>query len=391
MQRRDMLKASALGGLPLTAALTEKAFAEQPPPAAEGRNLPPLRITDVRTILTQPANIRLVVVKVVTNEPGLYGLGCAPFAPQRARVVETAVQQYLRPFLIGKNPLAIEDVFQSSFVSSYWRNGPVLGNALSGVDMALWDILGKRAGMPLYQLFGGKCRPSVETYCHTSGRTFPGKSETAVQASARSAAWRHPHPGRRCRGLSDPYGAGTTPGNEEVPINQRGGVWEPGPYVRTVPKLFEHMRRAMGDDVEFLHDTHERVPPILAMQLARDLEPYRPYFLEDPFSPEDVGYFEKLACISHHHAAGDGRAVQQPQRVRAADLRAADRLHPHPSVADRRPDACPQGGGVLRVLRRTHGLARPRRRQPGRSCGQLSSRHLDPELRHPGSPRSSRW
>ncbi|HLQ44378.1 MAG TPA: hypothetical protein VK137_06600, partial [Planctomycetaceae bacterium] len=96
-------------------------------PAAEpsSRLLPVLKITDVKAILTAPAGIRLVVVKVLTNEPGLYGLGCATFT-QRPRVVETAVNDYLRPFLIGKNPLAIEDVWQSCFVSSYWRNGPVL-------------------------------------------------------------------------------------------------------------------------------------------------------------------------------------------------------------------------------------------------------------------------
>src|SRR5213593_2841335 len=183
MQRRDWLKYSAAGvgaGLPLVAAANEVGKqAAGPAGAAQGRKLPPLKITDVKTILTAPARIRLVVVKVLTSEPGLYGLGCATFT-QRARAVETAVNHFLKPFLIGKDPMQIEDIWQSSFVSSYWRNGPVLGNALSGVDMACWDILGKRAGLPVYQLFGGKCRNAVDTYRHASGNTL-AQVEAAVR------------------------------------------------------------------------------------------------------------------------------------------------------------------------------------------------------------------
>jgi mannonate dehydratase len=291
MDRREWLRFSGVAGLPLMQALAQGG----PQAGAQGRRLPPLRITDVKTILTQPAGIRLVVVKVLTSEPGLYGLGCATFT-QRARVVETAVERYLKPFLVGKDPLQIEDVFRSSFVSSYWRNGPVLGNALSGVDMALWDILGKRARLPVYQLLGGKCRTAVETYCHTSGRTFE-ECARAVSA-ARERGFRYIRVQIAVQGLAT-YGVRGDPGAErEAAANRRVGTWEPGPYVRMVPKLFAHVRRQVGDEVELLHDVHERVPPILAMQLARDLEPYRLFFLEDPFSPEDVGYFEKLRQLT---------------------------------------------------------------------------------------------
>src|SRR5688500_14570582 len=192
MNRRDWLTsfACAAGGATLAFNASSlsggRAFAQDPPPAERGT--PPLKITDIKTILTAPARIRLVVVKVLTSEPGLYGLGCATFT-QRARVVETALDKYLRPFLIGKNPLAIEDIWQSAFVSSYWRNGPVLNNAMSGVDMALWDILGKRAGLPVYQLFGGKCRKAVDTYRHASGRTFDEVTERV--AASMSQGYRH--------------------------------------------------------------------------------------------------------------------------------------------------------------------------------------------------------
>jgi len=285
MNRRHWLTCSATAGLPW---LLPDSLAKSAQPAVAAAA--PLKITDVKTFLTAPANIRLVVVKVLTSEPGLYGLGCATFT-QRARAVETAVDKFLRPFLIGKNPLAIEDTWQSVFLSSYWRNGPVLGNALSGVDMALWDILGKRTGVPVYQLFGGKCRKAVETYRHASGDTFEQVEKSVrslMQQGQRFVRIQVGIPGLEtygARGKGEPTGAGA---------NAKTQVWEPRAYTRTVPKIFEFMRKQVGDEVELLHDTHERVPPILAMQLAKDLEQFKLFFLEDPFSPEDVGYFEKL-------------------------------------------------------------------------------------------------
>ncbi len=249
-----------------------------------------LKITDIKTILTAPANIRLVVVKVLTNEPEIYGLGCATFT-QRARVVETAVEKYLKPFLIGKDPTQIEDIWQSSFYSSYWRNGPVLNNAISGVDMALWDILGKRAGLPLYEILGGKARRAVDVYRHASGRTF-SELEDQVRKYMEEG-YRHVRVQAAVPGLAT-YGSRGNSEESPVPVNQRTRVWEPKPYVRMVPKMFEHLRTTVGEEIELLHDVHERIPPILALQLCKDLEPYRLFFLEDPISPEDLDYFQLL-------------------------------------------------------------------------------------------------
>ncbi len=294
MKRRDWFAQCALGAgaaaLPLLASRGGVSPAAAAPPTVVAAQLPRLKITDVRAILTAPDDIRLVVVKVETNERELYGLGCATFT-QRPRVVATAVDRYLKPFLVGKDPLRIEDIWQSSFVSSYWRNGPVLNNALSGVDMALWDLLGKAAGLPVYQLFGGKCRKAADTYRHASGETFAEVEQQVRQYMQEG----HRHVRVHCAvpGLAT-YGARRDK-EEDAPVsNDQPLLWEPKPYVQLVPRLFEYLRNQLGDEVELLHDVHERVPPILAIQLAKDLEPYRLFFLEDPFAPEDIGYFKHL-------------------------------------------------------------------------------------------------
>lgn len=254
-----------------------------------------IRIRDIRVICTAPDGIRLVIVKVETTEPGLYGLGCATFT-QRPLAVKTAVEEYLRPFLIGRSVHDIEDIWQASSVSSYWRGGPVLNNALSGVDIALWDIKGKIAGLPLYQFFGGKCREAADLYVHASGADIDEVEENARALIANG--FRHV----RCQVAvpgSATYGARGTPGKEEgrtytTHLGLENKRWDPAAYCRLVPRLFDALRQRLGDEVELLHDIHERLHPLAAIRLAQDLEPYRLFFLEDPFAPEDNGYFPLL-------------------------------------------------------------------------------------------------
>ncbi|MBV9279385.1 MAG: starvation-sensing protein RspA [Chloroflexi bacterium] len=243
-----------------------------------------LTIRDVRTILTAPAGLRLAVVKVETSEPGLYGLGCATFT-QRHLTVRSAIQDFLRPFLLGKDPQNIEDLWQTMSVSPYWRNGPVLNNALSGVDMALWDIKGKLAGMPVYQLFGGKCREAAAVYRHAEGRDEVEVAERVV--ALREEGYHH----IRCQ-----MGAyGWSARVRASPDNAAPGVYfDPDAYARSVPRLFDHLRSHLGFEVELLHDVHERLAPIEAIRLARQLEPYRLFFLEDPLPPEQLGWFRML-------------------------------------------------------------------------------------------------
>src|SRR5882672_8005819 len=185
MDRRQAVRALSVGGASLFAARDAVSAALAPQAASAStpasKGTAPVKIRDIKTILTAPNGIRLVVVKIETTEAGLVGWGCATFT-QRALVVQTALEYYLKPFLIGRNVDEIEDIWQSSYVSSYWRNGPVLFNAMSGVDIALWDIKAKRAGMPLYQLLGGKVRHGADCYFHASGTSL-----SAVEDSARRA------------------------------------------------------------------------------------------------------------------------------------------------------------------------------------------------------------
>src|SRR3989442_141076 len=208
--RREVLRwmsaAAAAGGAGLLSERSPLSSLWAQPKPASTRGLPPLKITEIKTILTAPNKIRLVIVKVLTNEPGLYGLGCATFT-QRAYAVQTAIDQYLKPFLLGRNPDEIEDIWQSSYVSSYWRNGPVLFNAMSGVDMALWDIKGKRANMPVYQLLGGKCRRAAELYLHVRGRD--AKEVEDVVRQDLEKGYRHVRVQVDIPALA-PYGAATT-------------------------------------------------------------------------------------------------------------------------------------------------------------------------------------
>jgi mannonate dehydratase len=260
-----------------------------------------MQITRVKCILTAPANIGLAVVKVETSEPGLYGVGCATFT-QRLLLVRSAVEEYLSPLLVGRDPHQIEDIWQLCYQNSYWRNGPVLNNALSGVDQALWDIKGKLANLPLYQLLGGKVRPAAALYRHADGLDPQEVLDNVLRLQAEGYQYircqmggyggigkEAPQPGSYNNVAV--YGGS---GRRRPGHTQPGDYFDPDLYARSIPALFDFIRSKIGFSTQLLHDVHERLAPIDAVRLAKALEPYRLFFLEDPLAPEDQEWFKMI-------------------------------------------------------------------------------------------------
>jgi mannonate dehydratase len=251
-----------------------------------------LTITGLRVIVTAPEGVNLVVVRIDTSEPGLWGLGCATFT-QRFAAVVTTLEQHVAPLIIGRHPADIGDITRMLHFSSYWRSGPVLNSALSGVDTALWDIAGKRAGMPVYELLGGRLRGAVPVYVHASGPTIEATVEHAAALSADGYRHLRLQTGQPGRGA---YGAGGVGGGFPDAPNPDG--WDVGAYLRQTPELFAAARERLGEDVELLHDVHNRLTPKQAVILARALEPYRLFFLEDVVAPEHYDRLPEIRAAS---------------------------------------------------------------------------------------------
>ncbi len=288
--RRDSMKMLGLGSAGLLSMFggISNAQAKDKETPSYARGMAPVKIKSVKAIGTRPNGSNLIVVKVETTEPGLYGLGCATFT-QRAFAVLPAIE-YLNEFAAGKDVDNIEDMWQSAYVSSYWRNGPVLNNALSGLDQALWDIKGKRANMPVYQLLGGKVRYAIPCYGHANGKTPEEVAEDVQSFMDRGYKYIRIQQG----GYGGAGITGTPDFKEAGFASETDSYMSQGTYLKSVPKMFEAVRKACGEEIELLHDIHERVAPIDAIGMIKQLEDYHPFFIEDPFSPENMEWFKEL-------------------------------------------------------------------------------------------------
>ena len=244
----------------------------------------PVTIDNIQVITTQPDGSRLVIVKVNTSEPGLYGLGCATFT-QRWHAVVAALEHHLIPFATGREVSRIEEFWQMAMVHGYWRNGPVLNNAISGIDQALWDIKGKLAGMPVYDLLGGKCREAAAVYGHADGRSPQEVADNVrkfQEMGYRYIRIQMGGYGGRDAAIVKPEGA------------HDGAYYDPRDYCRRMLGMMEYVRSEVGPEIELLHDIHERQQPIHAVQFAKDVEQFKLFFLEDALAPEDNEWFKMM-------------------------------------------------------------------------------------------------
>lgn len=250
-----------------------------------------MKIVSAKVIVTCPGR-NFVTLKILTDE-GVYGIGDATLNGRELSVV-SYLEDHVIPCLIGRDPQQIEDIWQYLYRGAYWRRGPVTMSAVSAVDMALWDIKGKIAGLPVYQLLGGRSRTGVMVYGHANGTTIENTIEVAQEYKAMGYKAIRLQCG--VPGLASTYGVSKDkmfyePADADLPTEN---IWSTEAYMRVVPKLFAAAREALGEEVHLLHDVHHRLTPIEAGRLGRDLEPYRPFWMEDSVVAENQDNFKLI-------------------------------------------------------------------------------------------------
>ncbi|HEY8471860.1 MAG TPA: D-mannonate dehydratase ManD [Natronosporangium sp.] len=247
-----------------------------------------MEITEARVIVTRPGR-NFVTLKLVTDA-GVTGVGDATLNGR-----ELAVVSYLRdhvvPLLIGRDPARIEDTWQYLYKGAYWRRGPVTMTAIAAVDTALWDIKGKVAGLPLYQLLGGQSRDGVTVYGHANGETV----HEVLREVARYVELGYKAVRVQCGipGLSETYGvSGDKLFYEPAELRRPPEAsWSTDAYLSFIPSVFAKVREEFGPGLRLLHDVHHRLTPIEAARLGKALEPYGLTWLEDPVPAElPAGY-----------------------------------------------------------------------------------------------------
>lgn len=254
-----------------------------------------MRIDKIEVFVARPG--RNYVTTRITTSDGHIGLGDATLNGR-----ELAVASYLRdhiaPILIGRDPQNIEDTWQFLSRGAYWRRGPVTMAAIASIDTALWDIKGKIAGLPVYQLLGGASRTGLLTYGHASGRDEQELFDDVRRLQ--DVGYRAIRLQAAVPGLDSIYGTGADIAAALTDETPRPFVehWDTPSYLRHIPTVFERAREEFGEELQLLHDAHHRLTPIEAARLAKDLEPYRLFWLEDLTPAENQEAFRLIRAAS---------------------------------------------------------------------------------------------
>ena len=253
-----------------------------------------MKITGAKIIITSPGR-NFVTLKIYTDE-GIYGLGDATLNG-REKAVASYLEDYCIPLLIGKDPFQTEDTWQYFYRGAYWRRGPVTMAAIGAIDMALWDIKGKALNTPVYNLIGGKSRDKILVYSHANGRNLEETVEVVgkqIEVGFKAIRVQTGIPG-----IESTYGVSIDnkpyePAEKNLPNES---YWSTQAYLNYIPKVFEKLRKTYGDDIELLHDVHHRYTPVEGARLAKSLEPFHLFWLEDAVSGE---LQEGLRLIRNH-------------------------------------------------------------------------------------------
>lgn len=254
---------------------------------------PRLKIKEIKVVVCSPGR-NFVTVKVITDE-GIYGIGDATLNGREMAVV-TYLEEHIIPCLIGRDPNDIEDIWQYLYKGVYWRKGPVNLAAIAGIDMALWDIKGKRAGMPVYQLLGGKSRKAVTLYSHANGESIDDtldKAQTLIDQGFKAIRLQSAIPGLKVTYgvLGDKKDYFELQGNRPLPPEEE---WSTQKYFNSIVELFRQARARFGHNVELLHDVHSRLTPIEAARLGKLLEEFNLLFLEDAAIAENQDSYQVI-------------------------------------------------------------------------------------------------
>ena len=363
LSRRNQLKL-ARGGATGAAALSAlqvaggaslaAAFATIPDPVqaqvvnAPRRGMPRLKITDLKVIRTQVGNTHMCNVKIFTSEPGLYGIGDGNHA-ERVYIVSEIIEKFMKPAIVGRYCDEIEDIWQMAWVAPYWRGSVDANNAMSAIDSALWDIFGKRAGVPVCNFFGGKVRPTLPMFANVGGRSLQEQEDNARKAIAEgykhlrvAAVGKSGAAADRAsqatmpegfRGQGNPPGGG---GLGSKGFGERGPIYAQRPpeieYITNLVESIEHLRNTIGWHIDFLAEVDARLTPANGLVLSKALEPYRLFWLEETFGSEDIAWHEQLRQVSTTPIALGEVFVSQAEWVPLVSRRLMDFMRMHISA-----------------------------------------------------------